>query len=151
MQFDFVSSYIHSKCAFPLICSLLVSAQNREDGNLSPPRLAQGEDRSVHWVRCGDGCWRIGVRARPGQLDRGDRRGESESSDDPSLQQRTLLPALTSRLFQSPQRDSVLQGVGNRDILMPWSRRKRQSAGSVVQKERHYKALEPKTPPERFE
>lgn len=92
-----------------LVSALLVSAQNREEGDLSSPGLAQGEDRSALWVRCGDGCRRTGGEGRVlgiGQLERGARGGESESCDDSSLTAGDPPAGSHWQVFQSPTEGS---------------------------------------------
>lgn len=88
--------------------NVLASPQKREEGDLSLPRLSQGEDGSVLWVRCGGGCWRAGQgegRAlATGQLERGARGGESENCDDSSLTAGDPTASSHRQASQSPQK-----------------------------------------------
>lgn len=101
-----------SRVNVPLLLKsvLLVSAQKREEGDLSPPTLAQGEDRSVLWVRWGDGS-----EVRTGEL-RGNEQKESGGGGR-SVSQKPVMthrlpqgippPALPTGLFQSPPKEGI--------------------------------------------
>ena len=101
--------------------TLLVSVQKREEEDLSPPRLAQGENWSVLWVRRGDSS----RRSEGTERNWADGKGRRWDSTTSSSQQVSSIPH---------KRQSGLQEVSNGDILMPWSKRKRLGGGSKAQK-----------------